>query len=85
MQISKYIVNGPKSSNYVLLGIRPDVCVQKPPYHFLQTLHPLACLRSAIVHLSETIVFILSARLISASTGRNGYISNFCIMLELLH
>jgi len=30
-------------------------------------------------------VFILSARLISASAGRNGYISNFCIMIELLH
>jgi len=41
MQISKNIVNGSKSNNYVLVGIRVIVCVQKPPHHFLQTLHPL--------------------------------------------
>jgi len=41
MQISRSIVNGPKSNNYVLVGIRSIVCVQKPPHHFLQTLHPL--------------------------------------------
>jgi len=31
MQISSSIVNGPKSNNYVLVGIRSIVCVQKPP------------------------------------------------------
>ena len=41
MQISKNIVNGSNSNNYVLVGIRVIVCVQKPPHHFLQTLHPL--------------------------------------------
>jgi len=41
MQISRNIVNGPKSNNYVLVGIRAIVCFQKPPHHFLQTLHPL--------------------------------------------
>jgi len=41
MQISRNIVNGPKGNNYVLVGIRSIVCVQKPPIHFLQTLHPL--------------------------------------------
>ena len=41
MQISKIIVNRPKSNNYVLLGIRVIACVQKPPHHFLQTIHPL--------------------------------------------
>jgi len=41
MQISKNIVNGPKSNNYVLVGIRVFVWVQKPPHHLLQTLHPL--------------------------------------------
>jgi len=41
MQISKNIVNGSKSNNYVLVGIRVIICVQKPPHHFLQTLHPL--------------------------------------------
>ena len=64
MQISENIVNGPKSNKYVLVGIRVIVCVQKPPHHFLQTPIHYACLRlcSAIVHLSETIVFILSAK-----------------------
>jgi len=40
MQISKNIVNGPKSDNYVVVGIRAIVCFQKPTHHFLQTLHP---------------------------------------------
>jgi len=42
MQISRNIVNAPKSNNYALVGYRAIVCVQKPPYHFLQTLHPLS-------------------------------------------
>jgi len=52
MQIARNIVNGPRSNNYVLVGIRAIVCVQKPPHHFLQTLHHCVCLRlcSAIVH-----------------------------------
>jgi len=41
MQISRDIVNGPKSNDYVLVGIRAVVCVQTPHHHFLQTLHPL--------------------------------------------
>jgi len=41
MQISKNIVNGLKSNNYVLVEIRATVCVQKPPHHFLHTLRPL--------------------------------------------
>jgi len=41
MQISRNIVNGLKSNNYVFVGIRAIVCVQKPPHHFLQTLHSL--------------------------------------------
>jgi len=41
MQISSKIVNGPKSNNYVLVGIRGIACVQKPSHHFLQTLQPL--------------------------------------------
>jgi len=44
MKISRKIVNRQKSNNYVLEGIRAIVCVQKPPQHFLQTLH-YACLR----------------------------------------
>jgi len=30
MQISRNIVNGPKSNNYVLVGIRAIVCVKNP-------------------------------------------------------
>jgi len=41
MQISRTIVNGPKSNNYVLVGIRAIVCVPKPPHHLLQTLNSL--------------------------------------------
>jgi len=41
MQISRNIVNGQKSNNYVLMRIRVIVCVQKPSHHFLQTFRPL--------------------------------------------
>jgi len=41
MKISKNNVNGLKCNNHVLVGIRDIVCIQKPPHHFLQTLHPL--------------------------------------------
>jgi len=34
MQISRNIVNEPKSNNYVLVGIRAIVSVQKPSHHF---------------------------------------------------
>jgi len=40
MQISRSIVNETESNNYVLVGIRAIVCVQKPPHHGLQILHP---------------------------------------------
>jgi len=41
MQISKNIVNRPKSNNQVLVGIWVIVCIQKPSHHFLQTFRPL--------------------------------------------
>ena len=41
MQISRNIANGPKSNNYVLVGIWIIVCVQKLSHHFLQTFRPL--------------------------------------------
>jgi len=41
MQISRNIVTRPKSNNYVSVEYGAIVCVQKPPYHFLQTLNPL--------------------------------------------
>jgi len=57
MQISRNILNGLKSNNYVLVGIRAIVCVQKPPHHFLQTLHTLRMFKIVF----KAIVFILSA------------------------
>jgi len=41
MQISNNIVNGPKHSNNVSVGICVIVCVQEPSHHFLQTFRPL--------------------------------------------
>jgi len=35
MQFSRNIVNEPKTNNYVLVGIRAIVWVQKSPHHFL--------------------------------------------------
>ena len=84
MQISRNIVNGPKSINYVLMGIRAIVYVQKPPHHFLQTLHPLRMFKIVFRDSSQLSLFCL-LRLISASADRIGYIRNFCSMIELLH
>jgi len=75
MQISRNIVNGPKSNNYVLVGYQAIVCIQKPPYHFLQTLHPLRIFkivfRDGSLYPKQLSLFCL-LRLISASADRNG-------------
>ena len=88
MQISRNIVNGLKSNNYVLVGIRAIVCVQQPSYHFLQTLQPLRMLkivfRDSSLYPKQLSLFCL-LRLISASADCSGYTSNFCSMIELLH
>jgi len=88
MQISRNIVNGPKSNNYVLVGIRAIVCVKKPLHHFLQTLHSLHMLkivfRDSSLYPKQLSLFCL-LKLISACANRNGYINNFCSMIELLH
>jgi len=74
-------------NNYVLVGIRAIVCVQKPHQHFLQTLHPLRMLkivfRDSSLYPNQLSLFCL-LRLISASADRSGYISNFCSVI-LLH
>jgi len=89
MQISRNIVNGPKSNIYVLVGIRAIVCVQKPPHHFFQSLHPLRMFkivfRDSSHYPKPLSLFCLLRLLISSSTDRIGYISNFCSMVELLH
>ena len=77
MQIWKNIVNGPKSNNYVLVGIRVIVCVQKPPHHFSQTIHPL--------RMFKIVSLFCLLRLINGSADRSGYITNFCSVIELLH
>ena len=65
MQISRNIVNGPKSDDQVSVGIWVIVWVQKPSHHFLQTFRLLGYaflqLCSAILHLIRKIAFILSA------------------------
>jgi len=86
MQISRNIVNGPKSNIYVLVGIRAIICVQKLSHHFLQTLHHMfkIVLRDSALYPKQLSLFCL-LRLISASAERIGYISNFYSMIELLH
>jgi len=56
-------VNGPKSNNYVLVGIWVIVCIQKPSHHFLQIFRLLRSFKIVFRHglLSETVVFVLSA------------------------
>jgi len=82
MQISRNIGNGPKCNNYVVVGIRGIVCVQKSPHHFLQTLHSLRIFqivfRDSSLYSKQLHLFCL-LRLISASADRNGYISNFTL------
>jgi len=88
MRIPRNIASRPKSNNYVLVGIRAIVCVQQPPYHFLQTLHPLRMLkivfRDSSLYPKQLSLFCL-LRLINESADRSGYITNFCSVIELLH
>jgi len=86
--MSRNIVNGLKSNNYVLVGIRAIVCVQKPPHHVLQTVRPLRMFkivfRVSSLYPKQLSLFCL-LWLISASVDRIGYSTNFCSMIELLH
>jgi len=88
MQISRNIVNRPKTNNYILVGIWAIVCVQKLSQHFLQTLHPLRMFKIVFRDSSlypKQLSLFCQLRLISASGDCIGYISNFCSMIELLH
>jgi len=85
MQISRNIVNGSKSNNYVLVRIRAIVCVQKPPHRLLQTFRPLRMLKivlrdSSLYPKQLPLFYLLS--LISASADRIGYITSFCSMIN---
>ena len=75
MQISRNIVNGSKSNNWVLLGIWVSVCIQKPSHYFLQTFRPLRMFKivfrdSSLYPKQLSLVCLL--RLISASADRIG-------------
>jgi len=83
MQISRNIINGPKSNNYVLVGIRVIVCVQKPPHHSLRMFKIVFPARS--LYPKQLSLFCLLRLISSASADHNGYISNFCSMMQLLH
>jgi len=43
-------VNGPKSNNYVLVGIWVIVCIQKPSHHFLQIFRLLRSFKIVFRH-----------------------------------
>jgi len=62
MQISRNIVSGPESNNYVLEGIWVNFCVQKPSHCFLQTFRPRHMFNIVFRDsslLSETAIFIV--------------------------
>jgi len=48
MQISRNILNGPKSNNKVLVRIRVIVCVQKQSHDFLHTFRPLRTFKGRV-------------------------------------
>ena len=88
MQIPRNIVSWPKSNNYVLVGILAIVCVQQPPYHFLQTLHPLRMFK--IVFRDSSLIrnncfYFGCWGWSTGSADRSGYITIFCNVIELLH
>jgi len=88
MQISRNIVNGSKSNNWVLLGIWVSVCIQKPSHYFLQTFRPLRMFkivfRDSSLYPKQSSLFC-QLWLSSASADSIGYITSLCSMIELLH
>jgi len=71
-----------------LLGIWAIVCIQKPSHHFLQTIRPLRMFkilfRDSSLYPKQLSLFSL-LWLISASSDRIDYFTNFCSMIEVLH
>jgi len=87
MQISRNIVNGPKSNNSVLVGIWVIVCIQEPSHHFLQTFRPLRMFKIVFRDRSlypKQLSLFCRLLLISACADRIGYITSFCSIIELL-
>ena len=88
MQISRNIVNGPKSNNWDLVGISGLLSASRN--HLITFCRPFihyACLQlcSAIVwlHRKQSSLFCL-LWLSSASAERIGYITDFCSIIKLL-
>ena len=88
MQISRNIVNRPKCNNSVLVGIWVIVCVQKPSHHFLQTFRPQRMFkimfRDSSLYPTQLSLFCL-LWLIKINSDRISYVTNFSVMIELLH
>ena len=88
MQISRNIVNGLKSNNLVLAGIWLIVCVQKPSHHFCRPFVHYACFKivfhNSSLYPKQLCLFYLLC-LINACADHIGCITNFCIMIKLLH
>jgi len=88
MQISRNIVNGPKTIKWVMVGIRVIVCILKASQHFLQTFSPLRMfkivLRDSSLYPKQLPLFFL-LWLICPSADPIGFISNFCSMVKPLH
>ena len=79
MQISRKIINGPRSNNQVLVGIWVVVCVQKPSHHFLHTFSPLRMFQivfgNSSLYLKQSPLFCL-LRLSSANADHIGYVTD---------
>jgi len=86
MQFSKNIANGPKTNDYVLVGIRVIVCIQNASRQFLQAFGSMfkIVFRDFSLYPKQMCLFCL-AWLMSASADNIGYITKFCCVIELLH
>ena len=86
MQISRNIVNGPKSNNYVLVGIWVVVCI----HHFLQTFRQLRVQAYLIAFRDSSLYpkqlsLVLSAMAEQRKRWPHWLRTDFCSMKELLH
>jgi len=87
MQISRNIVNGPKSNNQIW----EESSLSSASRNHLTTLQIFRPLRMFKIVLSDSSLYpkqlplFCLLRLISTSAKRIGYYSNFCSMIKLLH
>jgi len=67
MKFSRNIVNGPKSNNWVLVGIWVINCIQEPSHHFLQTFRPLRMFKIVFRNSSLGFLYITTKRKFSCA------------------